>query len=172
MTSVLSAYGGTLQWVMTLVVCWLAGWIFFRFLPAGLQKAGRVVYVCCIPVLIRLFWGRGMFTFTYYNYRSIYEWGMLLLYLALAACVLVMADSRAFRRERLLACIILLVVLVTPIGSNNGTMPALNNLFLAAPFTLWTFWRLLSRNRKRAFAFPAAALVTAVFVMTAVQHAI
>ena len=71
-----------------------------------------------------------MFTFTYYNYRSIYEWGMLLLYLALAACVLVMADSRTFRRERLLACIILLVVLVTPIGSNNGTMPALNNLFL------------------------------------------
>lgn len=168
-TSVLSAYGGTLQWVMTLVVCWLAGWIFFRFLPAGLKSAGKVVYVCCIPVLVRLFWGRGMFTFTYYNYRSIYEWGMLLLYLALAACVLVMADSRAFRRERLLACIILLVVLVTPIGSNNGTMPALNNLFLAAPFTIWTFWRLLSRNRKRAFAFPAAALVTAVFVMTAVQ---
>ncbi|HJC25690.1 MAG TPA: hypothetical protein H9761_18675 [Candidatus Eisenbergiella merdavium] len=168
-TSVLSAYAGTLKWVMVLAVCLLAGWIFFGFLPAGLKRAGRIVYCLCIPVLIRLFWGRGMFTFTYYNYRSIYEWGMLLLYLALAACVLVMADKRAFRRERLLACIILIVILVTPIGSNNGTMPALNNLFLAAPFTLWTFWRLLSRNRRRVLTFPAAALVTAVFVMTAVQ---
>ncbi|HJA91854.1 MAG TPA: hypothetical protein H9717_01840 [Candidatus Eisenbergiella merdipullorum] len=168
-TSVLSAYAGTLQWVMTLVVCWLAGWIFFRFLPVRLKLAGRVVYCLCIPVLIRLFWGRGMFTFTYYNYRSIYEWGMLLLYLALAACVLVMADSRAFHRDRLLAAIILLVILVTPIGSNNGTMPALNNLFLAAPFAIWTFSGLLSRSRKHTFAFPAAALVTAVFVMTAVQ---
>ena len=168
-TSVLSAYAGTFPWVMTLAVCLLAGWIFFRFLPAGLQRAGRVVYCLCIPVLIRLFWGRGMFTFTYYNYRSIYEWGMLLLYLALVSCIAVMASGRAFRRDRLLAAVILLVVLITPIGSNNGTMPALNNLFLAAPFALWTVFRLLSRLRERAFVFPAAALAAAVFMMTAVQ---
>lgn len=169
LTSVLSAYGETLLWVMTLAVCLFAGWLFFKLLPAGLKKAGRVAYCLCIPVLIRLFWGRGMFTFTYYNYRSMYEWGMLLLYLVLISCILVMADSRAFRRDRLLAAIVLLVVLVTPIGSNNGTMPALNNLFLAAPFALWTLARTLEQNRRRVIAFPAAALVTAVFVMTAVQ---
>ncbi len=168
-TSVLSAYAGTFPWVMTLVICALAGWLFFRLLPPGLRTAGRAVYLCCIPVLIRLFWGRGMFTFTYYNYRSMYEWGMLLLYLSLASCVLVMADGRAFRRDRLLAAVILLVVLVTPIGSNNGTMPALNNLFLAAPFAIRTLSVLFSRNRKRHFAFPAAALTAAVFLMAAAQ---
>ena len=168
-TSVLSAYAGTFPWVMTLVICALAGWLFFRLLPPGLRTAGRAVYLCCIPVLIRLFWGRGMFTFTYYNYRSMYEWGMLLLYLSLASCVLVMADGRAFRRDRLLAAVVLLVVLVTPIGSNNGTMPALNNLFLAAPFAIRTLSVLFSRNRKRHFAFPAAALTAAVFLMAAAQ---
>ena len=168
-TSVLSAYAGTFPWVMTLVICALAGWLFFRLLPPGLRTAGRAVYLCCIPVLIRLFWGRGMFTFTYYNYRSMYEWGMLLLYLSLASCVLVMADGRTFRRDRLLAAVVLLVVLVTPIGSNNGTMPALNNLFLAAPFAIRTLSVLFSRNRKRHFAFPAAALTAAVFLMAAAQ---
>ena len=80
-----------------------------------------------------------------------------------------MADGRAFRRDRLLAAVILLVVLVTPIGSNNGTMPALNNLFLAAPFAIRTLSVLFSRNRKRHFAFPAAALTAAVFLMAAAQ---
>ena len=83
LTSVLEAYGRTLVWVMLLGSCMIAGWIFFRYLPVGLRKAGKVVYCLCIPVLLRLFWGRGMFTFTYYNYRSMYEWGMLFLYLVL-----------------------------------------------------------------------------------------
>ncbi len=170
-TSILSAYGSTLVWVMLLAVCALAGWIFFRVLPKRLVTAGKVVYCLCIPVLFRLFWGRGMFTFTYYNYRSMYEWGMLLLYLTAASCLAVLWDRRTFRRDRLLALIILLSVLVTPIGSNNGTMPSLNNLFLAAPFTLWTFVRFLGRAGKKKTAFPALALTGAVLLMTGIQGA-
>ena len=58
---------------------------------------------------------------------------------------------------------------MTPIGSNNGTMPALNNLFLAAPFALRAVSDIFSRNRKRYFAFPFAALTAAVFLMAAAQ---
>ncbi len=168
-TSILLAYGSTLKWVMLLAVCVIAGWLFFRMLPKKMRKAGRILYVCCIPVLIRLFWGRGMFTFTYYNYRSIYEWGMLLLYLVLIACALVLTDSRMFRRDRLLALIVLLEVSVTPIGSNNGTMPALNNLFLAAPFALWGLWQFWPRIRRKAFGFPAAAIICTILIMVTVQ---
>ncbi len=92
-TSILSAYGGTLTWLMVIAVCILAGWIFFHLLPSRLEKAGKVFYCLCIPILIRLFWGRGMFTFTYYNYRSIYEWGMLFLYLILISCCICLGNS-------------------------------------------------------------------------------
>lgn len=168
-TSVLASYGRTLIWVMILGSCMIAGWIFFRYLPKKLQTAGKVVYCLCIPVLIRLFWGRGMFTFTYYNYRSMYEWGMLFLYLVLLSCILVLADDRYFRRDRLLALIVLLVVLVTPIGSNNDTMPALNNLFLAAPFAIGTLGRLMIQHRRRIAVFPVTALVVTVIGMTLLQ---
>ena len=80
------------------------------------HTAGKIIYCLCIPVLIRLFWGRGMFTFTYYNYRSIYEWGMLFLYLVLISCVVCIGNSRFFRRDRLLALIILLSVAVLPLS--------------------------------------------------------
>ena len=168
-TSILKAYGSTLVWVMVLAVCLGAGWIFFKILPEKFRNAGKVLYVCCIPVLVRLFWGRGMFTFTYYNYRSMYEWGMVLLYLVLISCGLVLADSRYFKRDRLLALIVLLIVAVTPIGSNNETMPALNNLFLAAPFAVWTMHRVLVRVSKKEIGFPAAALVGMILFMVLVQ---
>lgn len=168
-TSILAAYGGTLQWAMVLAVCMAAGWAVFRILPAGLIKPARAGYCLCILVLIRLFWGRGMFTFTYYNYRSMYEWGMLLLYLVLISCLLTLTDSRVFRRDKLLSMIVLLSVIATPIGSNNDTMPNLNNLFLAAPFAVWTMYRVLGRVRRKPAAFPAIAMTAAVFIMTAVQ---
>lgn len=168
-TSVLAAYGGTLVWVMVLGVCLLAGIVFFRYLPPRLILPGKILYCLCIPVLIRLFWGRGMFTFTYYNYRSIYEWGMLLLYLVLIGCVLMLADAGCFRRDRLLAMIVLLSVIATPIGSNNDTMPNLNNLFLAAPFALWSLSRTLGRRHRQPEAFPALALTAALVAMICVQ---
>lgn len=168
-TSVLKAYEGTLIWVMLLGSCILAGWIFFRLLPERLLRAGKVVYCLCIPVLLRLFWGRGMFTFTYYNYRSMYEWGMLLLYLVLISCFLVMADAGRFRRDRLLALVVLLSMAVTPLGSNNDTMPNLNNLFLAAPFAVGTLHRGYVRYARRPLFFPAVALTVTVLAAALVQ---
>ena len=35
----------------------------------------------------------------------------------------------------------LIVVLITPLGSNNYVWPALNNLFFVAPITFWTIYR-------------------------------
>lgn len=168
-TSVLKAYEGTLIWAMLLGSCILAGWIFFRLLPPRFHRAGKAVYCICIPVLLRLFWGRGMFTFTYYNYRSMYEWGMLLLYLILLSCLFVMADAGRFRRDRLLALMVLLSVAVTPLGSNNGTMPSLNNLFLAAPFALGALGQGYVRYGRRPLFFPAVAITVTVLAVTVVQ---
>lgn len=168
-TSIFAAYGKTMVWLMVIAVCVLAGWIFFHILPKRFHTAGKIIYCLCIPVLIRLFWGRGMFTFTYYNYRSIYEWGMLFLYLVLISCVVCIGNSRFFRRDRLLALIILLSVAVLPIGSNNDTMPNLNCLFLAAPFTLWMLGKYIRRMRRKPEAFPVTAMSVMVAGMVLIQ---
>ena len=94
---------------------------------------------------------------------------MLFLYMALISCVFLLLDERCFRRDRLLALIVLLVIVVTPIGSNNGTMPALNNLFLAGPAAIWGMQRILLRLRRTPAGFPAAALTVMVLVMVLVQ---
>ena len=84
---------------------------------------------------------------------------MLFLYLILISCCICLGNSLFFRRDRLLAFIILLSVIATPIGSNNETMPNLNNLFLAAPFALWMLGKFFRRKLRKTEAFPVMASV-------------
>ena len=125
----------------------------------GLEEGSDVVYACLLYTS----------TFTYYNYRSIYEWGMLFLYLILISCCICLGNSLFFRRDRLLAFIILLSVIATPIGSNNDTMPNLNNLFLAAPFALWMLGKFFRRKLRKTEAFPVMAMSVMIVGMVFLQ---
>ena len=92
-----------------------------RAFPGKLEKTKMAVYLCMLPVLLRFLWGRGMFNFQYAFYWSVFEWTMVLLYAAIGLCIWALADKRMFRRDKLLALLVLLVIAITPIGSNNET---------------------------------------------------
>ena len=94
------------------------------------------IAMCCL--LLRYYWGRGMFSFEYYNYRSIYSWAVLFLLVTAACAVGSIVNRKAGVDDKVLALLVLLVIFVTPLGSNNVLYPIINNLFLIAPFTLFT----------------------------------
>lgn len=98
------------------------------------------IAMCCL--LLRYYWGRGMFSFEYYNYRSIYSWAVLFLLVTAACAVGSIVNRKAGVDDKVLALLVLLVIFVTPLGSNNVLYPIINNLFLIAPFTLFTCMRL------------------------------
>ena len=113
------------------------------------QMSGNMVRACiwlfrllCIGVwcvLIRFYWGRGMFHFRYYSYDcvSMYWWAVLLLLTGIADALWMLISRRMPVEEKVLALLVLLQILLTPLGSNNDLYPIINNLFLTAPFTLW-----------------------------------
>ncbi len=74
-----------------------------------------------------------------------------------------------FRRDKLLALLVLLVILITPIGSNNETYPNMNNLFLAAPVTFWLGYRVYLTLRRKVEAFPIRAMCIFVAAVLLVQ---
>ena len=167
-TSVLGAYAVSLKWVLLLAVAAGMGSLMFMLMPGRFEKAKMALYLCMLPVLLRLLWGRGMFNFQYAFYWSVFQWCMVLLYAAIGLCVLALANPRTFRRDKLLALIVLLVVLITPIGSNNETYPNMNNLFLVAPVTFWLGYRLFLAlgTKKGTFAWRAMlAFAAGVFLV-------
>lgn len=158
-TSVLGAYMTSFKWVLLLVVAAAMGGVLFVLAPGRFEKVKMALYLCMLPVLLRLLWGRGMFNFQYAFYWSVFEWFMVLLYAAIGFCIWALADPSMFRRDKLLAVIVLLVIVITPIGSNNETYPNMNNLFLVAPVTFWLGYRLYLRLRSRRNAFPVRAML-------------
>lgn len=99
-------------------------------------KAG---YVLLLLILLRFYWGRGMFHFRYYQYGngSIYYPAVLLLLATIAATVRCLFGKRVRAEQKILAALVLLQIFLTPLGSNNYLYPIINNLFVAAPFFLW-----------------------------------
>lgn len=100
----------------------------------------KVIYCLLFFVLLRFYWGKGMFHFRYYayDYGSIYYPTVLFLLVTIFTAVLCLVRKKVRTEQKILAVLVLLEIFLAPLGSNNHLYPIINNLFLAAPFLLWT----------------------------------
>lgn len=139
------------------------------YAPLYFEKKGRFVKV--FPVISRVgtvffslilaYWlltkEKPSFTSEYFqSYDPIYWPAVLFIMLALGMGGIQILRRRAAKEERLLGALLILMLLLTSLGSNNGIMPSINNLFLAAPyvlyqlvrFTRWSYERELRQKPK------------------------
>lgn len=139
-----------------------------RFLLGASLFKLLCIAVCC--VLIRFYWGRGMFNFQYYYYRSIYQWAVLFLILtAFCAVSLLASGTGRSIEDKTLALLILIQMLVTPLGSNNALYPMINNMFIAAPFTLWVCYGWFMNSRNQIVHFPWKSMIASLVIVLLVQ---
>lgn len=142
-TGMFGDYFTGLYWLAFAGVCIAAGWFAMKIQEKFLaeHKAARILcrlgYLALLFVLLRFYWGRGMFSFRYYEYSSMYYPTVLLLLITIAAAVACLVQQEAFAERKLLAAVVLVQIFVTPLGSNNKLYPIINSLFLAIPFVLW-----------------------------------
>lgn len=149
LTGMFGDYGKGLYWLLFAGICAAAAGFAF-WARERLYETGRAThritgviiktaYVLLLLVLLRFYWGRGMFHFRYYQYGngSIYYPAVLLLLATIAAAVLCLIGKKVRAEQKILAAFVLLQIFLTPLGSNNDLYPIINNLFLAAPFLLW-----------------------------------
>ena len=172
--SVIDAYMRTSKWVFLIVFGIAMGMVMFFFFRGKWETAKKIIYAAGMAVLLRFLWGRGMFSFRYYeDYSSMYEWGMIGLYLIWIAGIYMLVSAKNSLEEKLWAVIVLVITAVTPLGSNNYTFQNLNNLFLAAPFALYTYVKLFRRKAGKgilsSITFPWKAMFAMLGSMILVQ---
>ena len=206
-TGTITDYIRSFKWVAVILVVTAFGMLVFAAInkvnmPAGSPAEGKkhkavyaaamTVYIAVIMVMIRFFWGRGMFSFRYYeDYTSMYEWGMIFLYLSIAADILVIVNviqaqkggrennsvrglgrSRYDERHLLLALISLVVIVIAPLGSNNHTYQNLNNMFLVAPLTVKVIYDfiLLGKTKLKGYIIkPVSVMLSVLLIVIVVQ---
>ncbi len=98
-----------------------------------------MLYALGLLVVLRFCYGRGMFGFDYSDNFSMYKWVVVYLLIAICMCVRLLFRRRADRELRLWAVFLLVVIFVTPLGSNNGLYPIINNMFLVMPVSVLMF---------------------------------
>lgn len=169
--SILDTYVYTGRWMAIMAAGTVMGTLFLLMpIWRRYEWAKRLLYVAGIVLMIRFFYGRGMFTVNYQDYWCMFQWGMCLVILAWAVCLAAMGGvAAATVDERFLAAMILLLLLITPIGSNNYTFPLLNNLFFIGPFTLWMLRRFWQHTRYRREHGAWHIMAIAILVMVLVQ---
>ena len=173
-TSVIDAYKRTSKWVFLIAIGIAMGMAMFFLFKGKWEVPKKIVYIVGMAVLLRFLWGRGMFSFRYYeDYTAMYEWGMIGLYLIWIACIYMLLSKKNSLEEKLWAVLTLVITVITPLGSNNYTMQNLNNLFLIAPYAVYTYVKIF-RRRAGTYAylsFPWKAMLTMLAVMIVIQSA-
>lgn len=191
LTGMFGDYGKGLYWLAFAALCmaavWLAAAVRERLYGREESESGRQAnadagkwdayritgvmikagYCLLLAVLLRFYWGRGMFTFRYFYYDSIYDPTVLLLLAVIGMAVFCLIKKEMAAEKKILAAAVLLEIFLTPLGSNNHLYPIINNLFLAVPFLLWAAYDMKSHFLWR---YPLVGLVAFVLVQSIGFH--
>lgn len=177
-------YGRGLIWMLFAGICMLGGWLLCGILnrlgnrekaiPGILVLRGlcRVCYAAVFLVLLRFYWGRGMFHFRYYayDYGSVYYPVVLLLLVVLFTAIYCLVKKDVSLEQKVFALLVILEVFLTPLGSNNALYPIINNLFLAVPFLLWVVYDRWKQSDGFVWKTPLLLLLAFVLVQSIGFH--
>ena len=172
--SVVDAYRRSSKWVFLILLGIAMGMAMFFCFKGKMEMWKKIAYIAGMLVLLRFMWGRGMFSFRYYeDYTSMYEWGMIGLYLVWIAAIYVLSSKRNSLEEKLWAVMTLVITVVTPLGSNNYTFQNLNNLFITMPFAFYTYVKIFRRKAGSGvlgqITFPWKAMVAMLWAVIMIQ---
>lgn len=157
----IKAYAMSSKWMAIVIVVVVGGMIMFKTMPGKMTALKTIIYMGVIAVMIRFFWGRGMFSFRYYeDYTSMYEWGVMALIFSIVVdiwtivkAVKVKTQNKTVEekllKESIMATISIIVIAIAPLGSNNNLYQNLNNLFMVMPFTVYMMFKVIIAAWKR-----------------------
>ncbi len=111
----------------------------------------RIAWLAVSAAMLVWLYDRGVASMLFYSYDPIRRPCILFLMLTMLIGVIRIFHKDSPKEEKLLSGMLILVILLTSIGSNNRTFPSWNNLFVAAPYTLWESWRFVWGGKKLHF---------------------
>ena len=105
------------------------------------KKAVRIAAFACLAVIfagisVLLYRRYGAFGFNYIDYRCFFMWGTFLLMMSLLTAAFNLFRKSVSIQNKLLGMTVIALIMITPIGSNNGLYSAFNNLFLISAYLL------------------------------------
>ncbi len=135
------------KWFAGALVLVVAGMLLFKICEKKFVALKSCVYAGIVLAGGYLYYKKGMFDFNYRGYDSMFALGVMLLTFCLLLFAFWILFTKRKKKEKVLAAIVCVIILITPLGSNNHLFSPINNLFLTAPFLMNYIWHLLSDKK-------------------------
>lgn len=170
-TRVLAEYWNHINWIWIAILCIVV----FQVLYSVLKNKIARILICVFGeatfgIVFLHYYRNGLFTKTSYNgYQSMFFWAMLFLFLSITMAMLLLLKKDVDRKIKLLAVISLLIILITPLGSNNMVFPNFNNLFLVAPVTFYALYEYFLKKSLRTKLLPTQLMLFVLLMVIMIQ---
>lgn len=155
---ILKNYVGSLRWLLFMALGIAAGTVMFSVKKDAFLKLKKVCFLSGIIILGIYFYRNGVYDFRYYNNGSIFHLSVIFFLIEWFLCILMTFHKKAGKEDKLFAMLAMLILLITPIGSNNHLFACINNMFLLAPLGIYLGYRLYGCYRKDYRSFPCVAM--------------
>lgn len=139
--SMVNSYADMIYWIVRICVFVAAGVLIGSVIPKKYRGLRWSAGVLCSAGAVIWLYLRQFCNFHFNEYNSMLRPGILFLMLAVLMGVIVIIHPKMKAEDKLLSGMVILVIFLTPLGSNNGLYPSLNNLFVAGPYVFWMIQR-------------------------------
>ena len=143
------------------------GMLLFKVFGKKFVVVKSCLFAAVLFAVILLYYKRGMFNFNYRAYPAMFGWGVMLLTFCLVLGAIWILFTKKEKEDKIMAAIVCVIILITPLGSNNHLYSPMNNLFVVAPFFINYIWHLLS-EQKSCIMIGKAEVSTAPYKITVV----
>lgn len=132
----LEAYKEQLRWLWVIPVFVAVITPIYKFVKKPVIKY-MLNAICLVGMLgiVLAFYKMGIFWRNYSDYSCFKIWAVAFVVFTLGLAFYLVCSKRASQFEKCFACMVMVIILITPLGSNNALYPVYNNLYLVAPFT-------------------------------------
>ncbi len=136
-----------LEYLGVLAAAVLLATVCFAVLPGRLLRVKKAGFVACMFLLFYELMQHNMFNMKYSTKLSVFQWAVFLLTATCLIGAVTLLQKNAEEKDKLMLGMGILIILITPLGSNNHLYSSINNLFFVAPYTLYMLVRILKRLR-------------------------
>lgn len=164
------------KWFACILVIILSGTVMFMIMKKRFEMLKKALMVVAMILYIVVSYIKGYYTLHYRDYYSILFWGVLFLMVALGICFYVIFFTQKEREIKVLSSMVAVLILITPLGSNNSLYSPINNLYVVAPFVcsmigdlLYSEKRVMIKDKIEISSFPATAVLICFVGMVLVQ---
>lgn len=146
LTQNIKVYISTWQYMEITIFMVILGLLIFLVLPTRFTWLRYLACTITTVGFVLLLYKKGLFDRNYNYYLSVYFFGALILMIMLVWFLVVLVHKKSTVDERTLALIGLIVIVITPLGSNNDIYSNLNNMFFVFPLFLYFVVRFVTTN--------------------------